>query len=68
MPANALVSVRFMLNITEDQINSIVGREDDDSDEYVDYAHNAIEDYMKEEFYNYLDQMTNGEPDIEVDF
>ena len=64
--ANALVELRFRLDLSEEVVERIAGSPDDDSQEWHERAWLKIEEAVKEAPAHYLADHATDEPEVEV--
>lgn len=62
---NALIDVRFTLDIPPEKVVAICG-EDDGSEDWFQKAYDKLEHHMQDMWHDYLDYMHNAEAEIEV--
>jgi ATP-dependent protease HslVU (ClpYQ) peptidase subunit len=62
---NALVSVRFTVDVPEPVLERLVGRADDESDEWYRAACEAAEEWVRDDLLRALEHA--GEPDVDCD-
>jgi hypothetical protein len=63
--SNALVDLRFTLDIPEDKVEKIAGRPDDGSQEWHEHAWQAVEDWVQDNAPDAM-EFVSDEPDVEV--
>lgn len=63
--SNVLVDVRFVVDVPESRVLQLVGRPDDDSQEFYEDACVAAGEWVRDNMMDALDLA--GEPDVEVD-
>ena len=65
---NALIDVRFTLDIPESHVERIAKNNELDpkNDEHYERICNALHEWALDNWTTYLDWITNGEPEIEV--
>lgn len=64
--ANAIVDLRFKLNLSEETVEKIAGRPDDNSQEWHEEAWKRVEEAVREAPAHYLSDFVTDEPEVEV--
>lgn len=63
--SNALVDVRFTLDIPEGKLEELVGRPDDGSDRWYEESFDRAEEYVRDNLPEAIERHALGEPDVE---
>jgi hypothetical protein len=63
---NALVSLRFTIDVPEDVIERLMGRPDDDSDGYYESASHKAEEWVSDDLMRAIEHAAD-EPRVEFD-